>query len=85
MTAIRGTVAADLSRRGAASHEVERLAIQMKEAVCVIRDRAGNEFSYALVYELRKRLGRVVASLGEGLPDSASHSAAAELLDSVVE
>ena len=68
----------------AASHEIEVLAIQMKEAVCVIRDKAGDQFSYALVYELRKRFGRVVAALGTGLPDSAAHSAAAELLDAMV-
>ena len=85
MTAIRGTVLQEQGLRQNASHEIEKLAIQAKEIVTLLRDKAGCEMSYALVYELRTRLGRVVSSLGVGLPDGAAHSAASEILDMVVE
>lgn len=55
-----------------AADDLEALASDMKMAVVYIREHAVNNshiaYSYAKVYRLRTRLGRIVATLGVGVP-----------------
>lgn len=75
-----------MDKRQEASHELELIAMQTKEVVGLLReDPVSPEMAYALTYELRTRLGRVVASLGAGLPPRGYRNGAADILDRAVQ
>lgn len=50
----------------AAANRLEELSIELKGIV--IKLRAGDVDSYALVYDLRAEIGKVVGTLGYGVP-----------------
>lgn len=69
-------------RQQQASHKLEELTIQANETVSLLRDQStSRDLSYALVYELRTRLGRIVADLGVSLPRTSALATARQLLD----
>lgn len=73
-----------MSKQTEAADELEALTGAMKEIVILLRQGSGQspDKAYALVYELRKRIGYVVANLGVGAPLSASSKYAADIIDS---
>ena len=52
----------------AAADSAETLAADLKRAVTDLRETGNLDYAYARLYHLRTELGRVVATLGEGLP-----------------
>lgn len=54
------------TRELAAADRLEELLVDYREVVNLIR--SGHPRSYALVYEARRELSRVVAKLGVGVP-----------------
>jgi len=55
----------------AAADRLEELLASYREVVNLIRE--GHERPYALLYEARRELGRVVATLGAGLPAASGY------------
>lgn len=52
-----------------ASHDIEELAAKLREYVNELREHPNNRRrAYALLYHFRTDLGRVVNTLGEGVP-----------------
>ena len=51
-----------------AAAELEELAADMKQAVIDLRESGNQVFAYERVYHLRTALGRIVQSLGVGVP-----------------
>lgn len=53
-------------KQQAAANRLEELCVDLKDIV--IRLRAGDTDAYALVYDFRSDVGKVVATLGHGIP-----------------
>ena len=67
-----------------ASHRLEVLAIAAKEIVSLMR--AGNDNSaYAMTYWLRREIGYVVSSLGEGVPTAQQLAFVTQYVKPVIE
>lgn len=64
-----------------AADGLEELIPAMKEIVRLLRQGQAPSKAYALVYEFRKRVGRNVAALGAGLPDSSATRYANDVID----
>lgn len=72
------------ARQAAASHSLEELAIAAKDVVAELRVGQSPGKAYALAYELRWRMGKIVASLGAGVPNAADRTYAQEVVDSAI-
>lgn len=74
----------DKTRQRDAAAELEDISVMIKEAVIKLREGQSDELTYALVYDIRKRLGAVVRRLGSGVPNTTHAKKAADILESVV-
>ena len=64
-----------IDRSEVESDQLELLSIQIKHGVKYLRDPdVPYQLKYAMLYELRTRLGHIVARLGMGQPKSADLS-----------
>ena len=64
-----------------AAAELEELIPQIREAVRQLRSKEPRPYAYALVYELRRRLGYTVRPMGAGEPAAHHMAVARNILD----